>query len=72
MKENSQTTQEQKVQNCGNENCACSSKENLKSTQTKNLNPETKSSSNQDSNSEPEQDPTRFGDWQVNGRAIDF
>jgi len=51
----------EKQQNCGKSDCACASQKNLPI-------------KNETHKEEPqiEQDPTRFGDWQVNGRAIDF
>ncbi len=48
---------------CG-ESCGCSaSQEKKKDDQVSNA---------EISKEKIEQDPTRFGDWQVNGRAIDF
>lgn len=47
-----------------NESCVCSSSQEVKK-DTQTTNPEINKET-------PKQDPTRFGDWQVNGRAIDF
>ena len=52
-------------QNCG-ESCGCSAAQDIKKDDKKNL---------AEIKSEPEKislDPTHFGDWQVNCRAIDF
>jgi hypothetical protein len=50
---------------CGNNDCSCANSssdlkdQNITPTDKKNI--ET-----------PSKDPTRFGDWEINGRAIDF
>jgi hypothetical protein len=46
-------------QSCGKESCACSEKPSSKIPQEK-------------SAEVVKLEPTRFGDWEVNGRAIDF
>ena len=46
-------------QSCGKSSCACSEKEMPKKSLEKPA-------------EEIKLDPTRFGDWEVNGRAIDF
>jgi hypothetical protein len=60
-------TNDLKNTECGNEMCECKSSQNQESKDS-NL---TISSSDNKKNEEV-LDPTHFGDWQVNCRAIDF
>lgn len=50
---------------CVGESCECSNALNTKKDSQKNI-------SEKPEAEEIKPDPTRFGDWQVNGRAIDF
>ncbi len=52
-----------KLNSCNKSDCECSSQK--QSAKTGNSNGEK-------TEAETPQDPTRFGDWEVNGRAIDF
>jgi hypothetical protein len=54
-------TQNNEIKSCGKSDCGCTSQENSTKLEEKNL-----------EKPEEKKDPTRFGDWEVNGRAIDF
>ncbi len=55
------------TKSCNKSDCGCKSD---KDQFAKNI--EIESSKEKDAEEKPTQDPTKFGDWQVNGRAIDF
>ncbi|MBP7710645.1 MAG: DUF1674 domain-containing protein [Rickettsiales bacterium] len=55
---------------CG-ESCGCSPSQKIKKDE-KITNAEITFPNQETKQNKIEQDPTRFGDWQVNGRAIDF
>jgi hypothetical protein len=59
---------------CGNASCACSqepSKSELVNNNEIKLD-DTKNLTNDYEDKNLKKDPTRFGDWEINGRAIDF
>lgn len=58
---------ENKSTTCG-ESCGCHA-QNKKSEEAKN---NERSNQNIETATIEEQDPTKFGDWQINGRTIDF
>jgi hypothetical protein len=55
---------------CG-ESCGCNPSQEIKKDE-KITNAEITFPNPENPKNKIEQDPTRFGDWQVNGRAIDF
>ncbi len=57
------------VKKCS-KSCGCNTPQDLKKDDPKNL-PQ-KDDSSEAKKSEFKLDPTHFGDWQINGRAIDF
>ncbi len=60
------------TKNCGNNDCSCkSSSSSEKKISDQNILTAQENPTNQiEDNKKP--DPTRFGDWEIGGRAIDF
>lgn len=57
---------------CGKSSCGCMSTNEAQSDDQKKLAKEAEEKILQEANLKKDLDPTHFGDWQVNCRAIDF